>query len=89
MTVGPAERSLQDEVQAIEFDAERNLNAAQDFWFHVVERDFETGDRRSCRQLTTFLRLRPAPGQQSGKVCDLVVVDARQHVGEPGLRVDR
>lgn len=30
----------------------------------------------------------PVPGQQRGQVGDLVIVDARQHVGKPGLRVD-
>jgi hypothetical protein len=44
MTVGPAERGLQDEMQAIELYAERNLDPTQDFRLHIVEGDFETGD---------------------------------------------
>jgi hypothetical protein len=28
------------------------------------------------------------PRQQRGEIADHVIVDARQHVGEPGLRID-
>jgi len=30
----------------------------------------------------------PVPGQQRAQVGDLVIGDASQHVGEPGLRID-
>ncbi len=52
MTVGPAERCLQDEMQAIELYAEWNLDAPQDFRLHVVEGDFETGDGGHAASLT-------------------------------------
>gem|GEM_PF-6841071 len=30
----------------------------------------------------------PVPGQQRGEIVDLVIGDTRQHVSEPGLRID-
>jgi hypothetical protein len=30
----------------------------------------------------------PMPGQESGEIGDFVIVDLRQHIGKPGLRID-
>jgi len=45
-------------------------------------------ERRSGCALSGLLIGRPSPRQQRCEVGDLVIVDARQHVGEPGLWID-
>src|SRR6478609_5686752 len=45
-------------------------------------------NRRSCRQSTSSVDRLPIPGQQLIEPVDGVIVDAGQHVGEPGLRID-
>lgn len=44
VTVGPAHRSLDCEVQPIERYIERHLDATQDYWLDVVEGDLELGN---------------------------------------------
>ena len=44
VTVGPAEGSLQNLVQAVEADRQWYFDPAQDLWLDVVERDLETCD---------------------------------------------
>ena len=45
MAVGPAHRGLNGQVEPVEPDAERHLDAAQDRRLDVVEGDLEAGDR--------------------------------------------
>ena len=35
-----------------------------------------------------FMLRRPVPWEQRGDICNFVIVDAREHIGEPGLRID-
>lgn len=40
----PSERRLQGQMEAVEFYRERDLDAAPNFWLHVVEGDSEAND---------------------------------------------
>src|SRR5260370_28382163 len=44
MTVRPAHRRLDREVQTVEPDVERHLDTAEDRGFYIIERDLEVGD---------------------------------------------
>jgi hypothetical protein len=62
VTVGPAQRSLQHEVQATEAQIERHLHAPDDDRLHVVQGDLRAGDGRRqshAAGLTTFPRQFP------------------------------
>lgn len=64
MTVGPAERGLRGQVQAVELYRERNLDATQNFRLRVVEGDFEANDRIGGH--ATSLRPSRAAAQRLG-----------------------
>src|SRR4029077_6601194 len=50
-----------------------------------VDLTFPLGSRRFS---AAWHRLSPIPGEERGQIVDFVIVDAREHVGEPGLRID-
>ena len=90
MAIGPAHRRLDRQMQAIEPNVDRHLDAAQHRGLDVIERDLETGDGvgTHAASFTTLHLSGPAPWQQCGKVGDHVIVDTGEHIGEPGLRID-
>src|ERR1700677_1291312 len=65
-------------------------------WQAVVTADFSTAERPldlmcplgSRRFGTAWQGLSPVPGQKFVQPVESEVVDAREHVGKPGLRVD-
>src|SRR6266436_3015831 len=65
-------------------------------WQAAVTADFSAAERPldlmcplgSRRFGTTWHGLSPVPGQKLIQPVDSVVIDAREHVGKPGLRVD-
>jgi hypothetical protein len=74
-------------VQPVEPDVERHLDTAQDCGLDIVEGDLEPGDRVGTHFSTLHLGS-PVPRQQLVEPVDGVIVDAGEHVGEPGLRID-
>src|SRR5258705_2829293 len=65
MAVGPAHGRLDGQVQPVESDVERHLDAAQDHGLDVVERDLELGDGGGTHAAT--LRPSISPAQFHGK----------------------
>ena len=90
MAVGPAHGRLDGQVQPIEPDVERHLDAAQYRGLDAVEGDLQSGDGGGTHAgYFTTLRLgSPVPGQKLVEPVDCVIGDPRQHIRQPGLRID-
>ena len=59
------------------------------FGLDIVEGDLEAGDRRRPGHAASVAGVFvPVPGEQLIEIADAVLVDAGQHVGQPGLRID-
>jgi hypothetical protein len=94
VVIKPAHDGLDDVVQDIECDRGRHLDLTPDQRMSVPQFDANGGDLVEAIECGVLPddrqsgRLRvPVPGQQLLEPVDVVIIDPREHIGEPSLRV--
>jgi len=87
MTVRPAHRRLDREVQTVEPDVERHLDTAEDRGFYIIERDLEAGDGVGTHA-ASLRRSRSAAQCHGNSAARSVIGNPTEHIGELGSRID-